>query len=174
MLSIGSNSHFGSSWDYKYFWCIACYTLFLMFWCGSLQPMGHHWRFTILLQDVRPLSWSWQAIPFQKRRYPRSLEMIFSVILGSYVYPFPIFVLTWFYVIARIIYTKGYTTGGYGKHGPGFALERICYCTTVSMLLWIAIQGFVLKVDADDNTSDPKWGMLYHESQPFFDNLWLI
>ena len=85
-----------------------------------------------------------------------SSPMIFSVILGSYVYPFPIFVLTWFYVIARIIYTKGYTTGGYGKHGPGFALERICYCTTVSMLLWIAIQGFVLKVDADDNAPAAK------------------
>ena len=76
-----------------------------------------------------------------------SSPMIFSVILGSFVYALPVFVLTCMYVVARIIYTVGYTLKGYGGHGPGFMLERIAYCTTVSMLLWIAIQGFVLKID---------------------------
>jgi len=81
-----------------------------------------------------------------------SSPMIFSVILGSFVYALPIFVLTVIYVFARIIYTIGYTNKGYGGHVPGFILERIGYCTTVSMLLWIAIQGFVLKID-DEKTS---------------------
>jgi len=81
-----------------------------------------------------------------------SSPMIFSVILGSFVYAVPVFVLTCIVVVGRIIYTVGYTKGGYGGHFPGFFLERIAFFTAVSMLLWIAIQGFVLKIK-DEKTS---------------------
>ena len=73
--------------------------------------------------------------------------MIFAVVLASFVYAVPVFVLTCIFFVARIIYTIGYTNKGYGGHVPGFVLERIGFCTSVSLLLWIAIQGFVLKVD---------------------------
>ena len=78
--------------------------------------------------------------------------MIFSIVLGSFVYAVPVFVLTCMLVIGRIIYTVGYTKGGFGGHLPGFFLDRIAFGTAVSMLFWIAIQGFVLKIK-DEKTS---------------------
>ena len=51
-----------------------------------------------------------------------SLPMILSVVLGSFVYTIPVLVLTCLYVVARIIYTIGYTNKGYGGHVPGFVL----------------------------------------------------
>ena len=38
-----------------------------------------------------------------------SSPMIFAIILGSFVYAVPIFVMSCIYVFARIIYTVGYT-----------------------------------------------------------------
>ena len=71
-----------------------------------------------------------------------SSPMFFAIILNSFVYPVPTFVLSILYVVARIVYTVGYTKKGYGGHVPGFILESIARCTCVSLLLWISIQGF--------------------------------
>ena len=51
-----------------------------------------------------------------------SSPMILSIILASFVYAVPIFVLTMIYVVGRIIYSIGYTSKGYGGHVPGFIL----------------------------------------------------
>ena len=47
-----------------------------------------------------------------------SSQMIFAIILGSFVYAVPIFVMSCIYVFARIIYTIGVTKKGYGGHTP--------------------------------------------------------
>ena len=70
-----------------------------------------------------------------------SLSMVLAIILDSVVFPIPTFVLTIFFFIGRIIYTSGYTSGGYGKHAPGFIIVAIAQNTLVGLLLIAGLKG---------------------------------
>ena len=54
-----------------------------------------------------------------------SIQLVLAIALCSFVFPFPTFILTVILFFARLIYTTGYTSGGYGGHVPGFILVMI-------------------------------------------------
>ena len=68
-----------------------------------------------------------------------SAPMLLGLVLNSFVYPFPTFVIMILYVMARMVYTIGYTVGGFGSHVPGFVLERLTFATTMGTFFKIAI-----------------------------------
>ena len=70
-----------------------------------------------------------------------SSPMLLGMALNSFVYPFPTMILMIIFVVGRIIYTLGYTMGGYGKHAPGFILDRIAFATTMGTFLFVAFNN---------------------------------
>ena len=48
--------------------------------------------------------------------------IVLAIPLNCFVYAFPTFIVFCIYFVGRIVYTIGYTNGGYGKHAPGFML----------------------------------------------------
>ena len=70
-----------------------------------------------------------------------SIPVMFSIGLCSFVYPIPTFVLTLIIFVGRIIYTVGYTSGGYGKHAPGFIIHHLAGNTLYGLLLITGIKG---------------------------------
>ena len=63
------------------------------------------------------------------------------IVLLSYVFPIPVFVLTLIFALARVWYTVAYTTEG-GKRGPGFALIMLIHNILGGMCLLVGIHGF--------------------------------
>ena len=70
-----------------------------------------------------------------------SIQLVLALSLCSFVYPFPTFVLTVLLFVARIVYTMGYTTGGYGGHVPGFILTMLVHNSLYGLLLITAFKG---------------------------------
>ena len=70
-----------------------------------------------------------------------SIQLALAIGLCSFVFPFPTFILTVILFVGRLIYTVGYTSGGYGKHAPGFLLVSIAVNTLYGMLLITAFKG---------------------------------
>ena len=66
-----------------------------------------------------------------------SQPVIIGLVLNSFVYPFPTFIVICVYVLARILYTIGYTNKGYGGHVPGFILERLTQNIILAQFLFI-------------------------------------
>ena len=71
-----------------------------------------------------------------------SLSMVLMIVLDSFVFPVPTFVLTVLFFIGRIIYTSGYTGGGYGKHVPGFIIVALSSYTLLGLMLIAGLNGF--------------------------------
>jgi hypothetical protein len=55
-----------------------------------------------------------------------AMGLVLSIALNSFTFPIPTFVLVCIYFVGRILYTMGYTSGGYGKHAPGFIITALC------------------------------------------------
>ena len=51
-----------------------------------------------------------------------SIQLMLVIGLNSFVFPLPTFILTIIIFVGRLIYTIGYTAGGYGGHMYGFML----------------------------------------------------
>ena len=71
-----------------------------------------------------------------------SISMVLAIVLDSFVFPVPTFVLTVLFFIGRIIYTSGYTSGGYGSHVPGFIIIALTSNTLLGLLLIAGMKGF--------------------------------
>lgn len=61
--------------------------------------------------------------------------VLFTSLCSINVYPFPVFILIVLLAIGRILHQNGYSTGGYGKHAPGFALATVSYLTIEKLCL---------------------------------------
>ena len=70
-----------------------------------------------------------------------SIPLTISIALCAFVYPIPTFVLTVLIFVGRLIYTVGYTLGGYGKHAPGFIVCQLSANTLYGLLLITSIKG---------------------------------
>lgn len=70
------------------------------------------------------------------------LTFALTAIAAGIVFPFPVFVLTCIYAVARIWYQIAYTTGGYGigccKHGVPFMVFGALVTPTMELLVFIA------------------------------------
>ena len=73
-----------------------------------------------------------------------SMPIILSIIMNSYIYPFPTFILICIFVIGRVIHQITYTKG-YGNHFLGFGLASISTEILNSLLLVTTILGFMKK-----------------------------
>ena len=79
-----------------------------------------------------------------------SIQLALTIGLSSFVFPFPTFILTAILFVGRLIYTVGYTTGGYGGHVPGFILVMIAVNTLYGMLLITVFKGMNGAVNVSD------------------------
>lgn len=70
-----------------------------------------------------------------------SMGIAIGITLNSYVFPLPTFIITCIFVIGRIVYQVGYTTG-YGKHAIGFVIASLCENTLKGLLLIIGFKAF--------------------------------
>ena len=70
-----------------------------------------------------------------------SAPMLLGLVLNTFVYPFPTLIVMAIFIFGRIVYTIGYTVGGYGSHVPGFLLDRIAFATTMGTFLYVALNG---------------------------------
>jgi len=61
--------------------------------------------------------------------------VLFTSLCSINVYPFPVFILIVLLAIGRVLHQNGYSTGGYGKHAPGFALFIVSYLTIEKLCL---------------------------------------
>ena len=69
-----------------------------------------------------------------------SIQVLMSIVLLSYVFPIPIFVITVLFALARVGYTIAYTNEG-GKRGPYFMIIMIIHNTLGGMCLLVGFYG---------------------------------
>jgi hypothetical protein len=70
-----------------------------------------------------------------------AMPLTLCIGLSGFVFPIPTFVCTVIYFFGRLMYTTGYTNGGYGKHGPGFLVSSLASFALVGMVLIVAFKG---------------------------------
>ena len=80
-----------------------------------------------------------------------SIQLVLAIGLCSFVFPFPTFILTAILFVGRLIYTVGYTTGGYGGHVPGFLMVVIVVNTLYGMLLITAFKAMNGAAEVSDS-----------------------
>jgi len=69
-----------------------------------------------------------------------SIQVLMPIVLLSFVFPIPVFVLTLLFTIARIGYQIGYTNEGW-KRGPYFALIMLIHNVLAGMCLLVGFYG---------------------------------
>lgn len=62
------------------------------------------------------------------------------IVILSYVFPIPVFVITVIFTLGRIVFTLGYTNEGW-KRGPGFLICMLIHFTLGGMCILVGIYG---------------------------------
>ena len=70
-----------------------------------------------------------------------SQPVLIGLILNSFVFPYPTFIVICVYALGRVLYAIGYTNKGYGGHVIGFVLDRICLNVLLGQFLLIFIKA---------------------------------
>ena len=65
-----------------------------------------------------------------------------GIYLVGVVFPVPCFVLTCTYALGRVMHQVGYSVGGYGKHGFGYAVLLVSQAIMQGFLILIVIKCF--------------------------------
>jgi hypothetical protein len=77
-----------------------------------------------------------------------AMALTLAIALNGFVFPIPTFFCTMLFFVGRIIYTMGYTSGGYGKHVYGFIINTFVQNTLFGMLLLVSFKAM------KDSTTD--------------------
>jgi len=68
--------------------------------------------------------------------------IILCILCAGFVFPFPTLVATSIFALGRVLHQIGYAIGGYGKHGPGFALAMLTTVSLEGMVIVAALSSF--------------------------------
>lgn len=68
-------------------------------------------------------------------------NVLLNICFAGFVFPFPTMICIIIFAIGRVLHQHGYATGGYGKHGAGFAIGLLS-STVLEGFVWIvAVQS---------------------------------
>ena len=69
------------------------------------------------------------------------MPVILGLVLNSYVFSFPTFVLVCLFAFGRVAHIVGYAEKGYGGHGPGFGIAMVSSLALYGLFLVVGMKS---------------------------------